>query len=83
MSIKPTNSAGLTAREVNILCAMCQSLKSYYTLRYILTNSVTADRHGEIRHSRRVYHQSQRHYQPEQGLEEGHGRQQQQQVCFA
>ncbi|TLD09652.1 hypothetical protein E2P81_ATG10289 [Venturia nashicola] len=28
MTSKGTNAAGLTAREVDILCAMCQSLKS-------------------------------------------------------
>ena len=28
MASKVTNAAGLTAREVDILCAMCQSLKS-------------------------------------------------------
>ena len=28
MASKTTNAAGLTAREVDILCAMCQSLKS-------------------------------------------------------
>jgi hypothetical protein len=28
MASKATNTAGLTAREVDILCAMCQSLKS-------------------------------------------------------
>jgi hypothetical protein len=28
MTSKATNAAGLTAREVDILCAMCQSLKS-------------------------------------------------------
>jgi hypothetical protein len=28
MASKATNTAGLTAREVGILCAMCQSLKS-------------------------------------------------------
>jgi hypothetical protein len=28
MTSKATNAAGLTAREVDILCAICQSLKS-------------------------------------------------------
>ena len=28
MTSKATNAAGLSAREVDILCAMCQSLKS-------------------------------------------------------
>jgi hypothetical protein len=28
MTSKATNTASLTAREVDILCAMCQSLKS-------------------------------------------------------
>lgn len=92
MTSKATNSAGLTAREVDILCAMCQSLKSKPDVRLTAKallpslhnrHSLTPtkqDRHGEVRHPRRLHHQGQRHHQPLQGLEESHG---QGLCCFA
>jgi hypothetical protein len=41
MTSKITNTAGLTVREVEILCAMCQSLKSKPDVRFTTQGSAT------------------------------------------